>query len=74
MSHPVARKPTHENKDDGYVWHVYLGECRITPETQELQSLNPDPSSFFVEFEGEIREVTKSLLSKSHEDWAEIDK
>lgn len=47
---------------DRYVWHSSLGEVVITDQCRELQKLNLDPSTLFVEYEGQIREVTKSLV------------
>ncbi len=42
--------------------HKNLGEVEYTKACQFLQLTNPDPSSIFVEHDGDIKEVTKSLV------------
>lgn len=44
-------------------YHKFLGPVVITEQCMQLQVKNPDPSTIFVEFEGEVREVTKNLLT-----------
>lgn len=51
-------------------WHKYLGEVSITEACNYLQATNPDPSSMFVEHDGDLKEVTKSLV-KVGEPWFE---
>ncbi len=43
--------------------HKLLGAVKITECCKELQALNPDATSMFVEHNGEIKEVSKSLVS-----------
>lgn len=45
------------------VWHQNLGRCIIDDQCEYLQSKNPDRTSIFVEHEGDIKEVTKSMIS-----------
>ena len=42
--------------------HKNLGEVEYTEACRFLQLTNPDPSSIFVEHDGDIKEVTKSLV------------
>jgi hypothetical protein len=44
------------------VRHKNLGICTITDTCRYLQSTNPDPSSVFVEHDGETKEVSKHLV------------
>jgi hypothetical protein len=53
--------------------HKNLGEVFITLECLALQVQNCDPSSIFVEHDGEIKEVSRSMIVKpnaklSHEE------
>lgn len=50
------------------VWHRNLGECFITDECNYLQHDNPDPTSIFIEHDGEVKEVTRNLV-KFEEPW-----
>ncbi len=43
--------------------HKHLGKVVITEHCFALKSYSTDPDTFFVEHEGEIKEVTKSLIS-----------
>lgn len=42
--------------------HRILGECEITEACILLQERNADSTSTFIEFEGEVLEVSKALL------------
>lgn len=53
-----------ELKPDEQLNHVFLGPVKWTLECAVLQHLNPDPTSIFVEYEGEPREVTMMLVGK----------
>ena len=46
----------------GYYFHSIFGRVEITEACLQLQRLNPDPSSIFVEHDGDVKEVTKSLV------------
>lgn len=43
--------------------HRELGPVTITDECRELQRTNPDPTSTYVVHDGELKEVTKALLT-----------
>jgi len=43
-------------------YHKNLGFVKYTEACQFLQLTNPDPSSIFVEYDGEIIEVTKYFV------------
>ena len=43
--------------------HRNRGRCVFTETCARLQSLNPDPSSIFVEIDGDVQEVTAALVS-----------
>ena len=47
------------------ITHKFLGDCYLTEESEFMQSTNPDPSSYFVEHDDEIKEVSKHLLKFS---------
>jgi hypothetical protein len=49
-------------------WHSRHGEVYITEVCEYLQASNPDPSSVFIEHDGEVKEVTKSAV-KTEEPW-----
>ena len=49
-------------------WHKNLGEVLITEACEYLQATNPDPTSIFIEHDGEIKEVTRNLV-KLEEPW-----
>lgn len=54
-------------KEDEKVWrgkrkHKNLGDVFITIECLALQLRNSDPSSIFVEHDGEIKEVSRSMI------------
>jgi hypothetical protein len=51
-------------------WHRNLGEVWITEACDYLQNSNPDPSSCFVEHDGDVKEVTRNLV-KEGEPWFE---
>jgi len=44
------------------VTHEFLGEVEITEECLALQALSTDPSTIYVEYDDDIREVSKSLI------------
>jgi hypothetical protein len=48
----------------GYYIHKNLGLVEITSACAYMQALNPDNTSVFIEHDGEIKEVTKSMLKK----------
>ena len=43
--------------------HSCLGSVEITDECLVMQAMNPDPTSMFVEHAGEIKEVSRNLVS-----------
>ena len=47
------------------VKHHNLGDVLITADCLALQQLNPDPTSIFIEHDGEIKEVSRALLEKA---------
>jgi hypothetical protein len=44
------------------VKHRKLGECVINMECLAMQLRNPDPTSMFVEHDGDIKEVSRSMI------------
>jgi hypothetical protein len=46
--------------------HANLGVVTFSPEAAAMQAKNPDPVSLFVEFQGEVREVTATFVSRIH--------
>lgn len=51
------------------VTHKFLGKVQITEACMALQALNTDPSTIYVEYDDDIREVSKSLIVDfDHED------
>jgi len=50
--------------------HQNLGPVETTEACVGMQSLNPDPSSLFVEHDGDIIEVTKALCKKAYFRWS----
>ena len=50
-----GRKVTHRN----------LGECIININCLVMQVRNPDPTSIFVEHDGDIKEVSRSMISET---------
>lgn len=50
------------------VWHRSHGEVYITEACDYLQAGNPDPTSMFVDHQGEIIEVSKNMV-KEGEPW-----
>ncbi len=46
------------------VMHRNLGECIINMECLAMQTRNADPSSIFVEHDGDIKEVSRSMISQ----------
>jgi len=42
--------------------HKLLGEVKITDACAEMNKTNPDKTSVFVEYEDDIREVTRNLI------------
>ena len=51
-----SRKVTHKN----------LGECIINMECLAMQLRNADPTSIFVEHDGDIKEVSRSMISETN--------
>lgn len=49
----------------GEYFHKYRGKCEFTDSCFFLQSINPDSTSVFMEFNGEIEEVSKCFIFKS---------
>ena len=49
-------------------WHKNLGEVYISEVCEYLQATNPDPSSIFVDHDGDTKEVSKHLV-KIDEPW-----
>lgn len=43
--------------------HKNLGDCLYTEACHYMQVRNPDSTTIFIEHEGEIKEVSKSLVS-----------
>jgi hypothetical protein len=46
----------------GVYIHYGLGQIKITDDCIHMQELNPDPTSIFVEYDSEIREVSKNCI------------
>ena len=46
------------------VVHRVRGECWVTSDCMALQRTNPDPTTMFVELDGETIEVTKGLVDE----------
>lgn len=44
------------------ITHKFLGKVEITEECLALQALSTDLSTVYVEYDGDIREVSKSLI------------
>lgn len=44
-------------------WHRNLGRVKVTDACRELNRTNPDPTSTFVEHDGDVKEVTRALLT-----------
>ena len=42
--------------------HKHLGEVKFTEACAEMEKTNPDKTSVFVEYEDDIREVTRNLI------------
>ena len=42
--------------------HKLLGEVKFTDACAELEKTNPDKTSVFVEYEDDIREVTRNMI------------
>jgi hypothetical protein len=53
------RKVTHQN----------LGECIINMECLAMQLRNADPTSIFVEHDGDIKEVSRAMISETNDTW-----
>jgi hypothetical protein len=49
------------------VTHRNLGECIINMECLAMQLRNADPSSIFVEHDGDIKEVSRSMISETND-------
>ncbi len=49
------------------VTHRHLGPCLVTEACEYLQRTNPDTTSMYVEHDGELKEVTKALVSERYE-------
>jgi hypothetical protein len=47
--------------------HRQRGVCFFTAACAHLQGTNPDPSSIYVELDGDIIEVTKALVTPYQE-------
>ena len=45
------------------VYHKNLGEVIITIPCLRMQLMNSDPSSIFVEHDGDIKEVSRSMIT-----------
>lgn len=45
------------------VTHKFLGAAYITEACLAMQSMNPDTTSTYIEHDGEVKEVTKSLVA-----------
>lgn len=61
---PIAQGPVDVNVRGwvGKRTHKNLGTVFITVDCLALQLQNPDPTSIFVEHNGEIKEVSRSLM------------
>jgi hypothetical protein len=46
------------------VTHQNLGECTINMECLAIQLRNADPTSIFVEHDGDIKEVSRAMISE----------
>jgi hypothetical protein len=44
--------------------HQNLGECTINMECLAIQARNADPTSIFVEHDGDIKEVSRAMISE----------
>jgi hypothetical protein len=72
MSKKLKRKPPVEQpRLDRPSWgrkvtHRNLGECIINMECLALQLRNADPTSIFVEHDGDIKEVSRSMISETN--------
>lgn len=62
-------KPTQQSPSrHGQVTHRHLGKVEITLKCMMLQKINTDPSSVYVEHDGEVIEVSKSLIEELKEE------
>ncbi len=47
----------------GKLWHKNHGEVVVNEDTQHLDRANPDPTSRFVQHDGDIIEVSKNMVT-----------
>ncbi len=61
---PIAQGPVDVNVRGwkGRRMHKNLGEVFVTVDCLALQLQNPDPTSIFVEHNGEIKEVSRAMM------------
>jgi hypothetical protein len=64
MTTPIAQGPVDVNVRGwkGRCMHKNLGEVFVTVDCLALQLQNPDPTSLFVEHDGEIKEVSRAMM------------
>jgi hypothetical protein len=43
--------------------HRNLGEVKVTLDCVRMQGLNPDSTTMFVEYEGEVIEISRDLIT-----------
>jgi hypothetical protein len=47
------------------VYHANLGDALVTEDCMRMQRTNPDKTSMFIEHDGELKEVTKALVTET---------
>jgi hypothetical protein len=47
--------------------HKFLGKVEVTDACRELNRNNPDKTTIFIEYEDDVREVTKNLIKEFYE-------